>query len=523
MSNELIINSTQNGCRIALLKDKVLSEFHHEADGDKFKVGDIYLGTVRKVVQGLNAAFIDIGYEKDAFLHYLDLGPRFTSLQDFSKRVVTARKGQVIKLEKHRMKPEIDKHGKINDVLSRNQKVLVQVVKEPISTKGPRLSCELSLAGRYMVLVPFSNTVNISKKITSAAERKRLQRLVSSIKPENFGVIVRTVAENKDVRELDQDLRNLVESWEEGMVMLKTAKPRDKVIGEISKASSLLRDVLNESFDSIYIDDKPIYDEVKTYIKTIAPDKEKIVKLYNGRQKIFEQFGIEKQIKSAFGQSVSLKGGGYLIIEHTEALHVIDVNSGNKSNREDGQEATALSVNIEAAKEIARQLRLRDMGGIIVVDFIDMKKAENKKLIHKTMKDQMEVDRSKHTVLPLSRFGLMQITRQRVRPEMNITTKEVCPTCNGTGKISPSILTSDQIERTVDYLLTKQNEKEVTVVVHPYVYAYFTQGTISKRVRWYLKYFKWVKLIQDSSMAVTDFSFLNKMGEEIEVKELNQG
>ncbi len=517
MSNELIINSTQTGCRIALLKDKVLTEFHHEEDDNKFTVGDIYLGTVKKVVQGLNAAFIDIGYEKDAFLHYLDLGPRFTSLQDFSKRVATSKKGKTFQLEKYKMKPEIDKHGKITDVLSRNQKVLVQVVKEPISTKGPRLSCELSLAGRYMVLVPFSNTVNISKKITSAAERKRLSRLVSSIKPDNFGVIVRTVAENKDVRELDQDLRNLLDMWSEGMDKLKSAKPREMVIGEMGKASALLRDVLNESFDSVFIDDKSIYDEVKAYIRKIAPDKEKIVKLYNSKRKIFEQFGIEKQIKSAFGQSVSLKGGGYLIIEHTEALHVIDVNSGNKSNREAGQEATALSVNLEAAREIARQLRLRDMGGIIVVDFIDMKKSENKKLVYKTIKDEMETDRSKHTVLPLSRFGLMQITRQRVRPEMMITTKEVCPTCQGSGKISPSILTSDRIERTIDYLLTKQNEKDISIVVHPYVYAYFTKGTISRRLKWYLRYFKWVKLVQDSSIAITDFKVINKRGEEIEV------
>jgi ribonuclease G len=516
LSNELVINSTQKGCRIALLKNKSLIEFHQDEDSTQFTVGDIYMGTVKKVVQGLNAAFIDIGYEKDAFLHYLDLGPRFTSLQEFAKRV-SGKNSNFSKLEKFNLKPEIDKHGKITNLLSKNQQVLVQVVKEPISTKGPRLSCELSIAGRYMVLVPFSNTVNVSKKITSANERKRLMRLVSSIKPENFGVIIRTVAENKTVRELDSDLRNLISIWENGVTTLKTARPRDKVIGEMSKASSLLRDLLNESFDNIVIDDKEIYDEVKSYIHTIAPEKEKIVKLYNGKAKIFENYGVERQIKSAFGQSVSLKGGGYLIIEHTEALHVIDVNSGNKSNREEGQEATALSVNLEAAREIARQLRLRDMGGIIVVDFIDMKRAENKKLIYKTIKDEMDDDRSKHTVLPLSRFGLMQITRQRVRPEMNIATKEVCPTCNGTGKISASILTSDTIERTIDHLLTQQNEKDITVVVHPYVYAYFTKGTISRRLKWYLRYFKWVKLVQDTSVGITDYKFIDKVGEEIKV------
>ncbi|MEL7002595.1 MAG: Rne/Rng family ribonuclease [Bacteroidota bacterium] len=516
MSNELIINSTQNGCRIALLKNKSLVEFHHENDGNKFTVGDIYLGNVRKVVQGLNAAFIDIGYEKDAFLHYLDLGAKYSSLQEYTKRALHNRKNTSSgKLDKFNIKPDIDKHGKITDVLSKNQQILVQVVKEPISTKGPRLSCELSIAGRYLVLVPFSNTINVSKKITSAEERKRLLRLVSSIKPENFGVIIRTVATGKDVKELDADLRNLVKIWGDGIKKLKHAKPREKVIGEMSKASAILRDVLNESFDNIHVDDKEMFEEVKSYIQTIAPEKEKIVKLFTGRNKIFETFGIERQMKSAFGQSVSLKGGGYLIIEHTEALHVIDVNSGNKSNREEGQEATALSVNIEAAKEVARQLRLRDMGGIIVVDFIDMKRAENKKLIYQTIKEEMAPDRSKFTVLPLSKFGLMQITRQRVRPEMNIVTKEVCPTCNGTGKIQASILVSEQIERNVEFLLTKQNEKGITIVVHPFVYSYYTKGIFSKRVEWYFKYFKWVKLIQDSSMAITEFKFVNKMGEEV--------
>ncbi len=516
MSNELVINSTQNGSRIALLKDKSLVEFHQEEDGNKFTVGDIYLGTVRKVVQGLNAAFIDIGYEKDAFLHYLDLGPKFASLQAFTKQALN-KKNASSKLENFKIRPDIDKHGKITDILSKNQQILVQVVKEPISTKGPRLSCELSLAGRYLVLVPFSNTVNVSKKIVSGEERKRLLRLVSSIKPANFGVIIRTVAKGRDVKELDADLRNLINTWKKGVQHLKVAKPREKVIGEMSKASALLRDVLNESFDNIFIDDKEIYQEVKDYIKTIAPDKEKIVKQFNGRAKIFEHYGIEKQIKSAFGQSVSLKGGGYLIIEHTEALHVIDVNSGNKSNKEEDQEATAVSVNIEAAKEIARQLRLRDMGGIIVVDFIDMKKADNKKLIYRTVKEEMAADRSKFTVLPLSKFGLMQITRQRVRPEMNITTREVCPTCHGTGKISASILVSDQIERNIEYLLSKQNEKDISVVVHPFIYAYFTKGTLSRRLKWFMKYFKWVKLIQDSSVAITEYRFYNKLGEEIDL------
>ncbi len=516
MSNELIISSAQNGSRIALLKDKQLIEFHHEQEGNKFVVGDIYLGMVKKVVPGLNAAFIDIGYEKDAFLHYLDLGPQFGSLQKYTKLV---RAGKITggRLDKFHAEKDIDKHGKIASQLTKGQLVPVQVVKEPISTKGPRLSSELSLAGRYLVLVPFSDAVSVSKKISSSEERKRLQRLIQSIKPQGFGVIIRTVAEGKEVAELDRDLRNLVTTWQEGAARLVNGNTRDKIIGELSKTSSLLRDMLNESFDNIHVDDKKAFEELKTYIHQIAPDKEKILKLYTGKAKIFEHYGVEKQIKSAFGQTVSIRGGGYLIIEHTEALHVIDVNSGNKSTREENQETTALSVNMEAAKEIARQLRLRDMGGIIVVDFIDMRSIDNKKLIYKTMRDEMEQDRAKHTVLPLSKFGLMQITRERVRPQMNIATTEVCPACNGTGKISASILVTDQIEQHIEHLFIKQNEKELVLALHPFLFAYYTKGIISKRVKLFFKYKRWLTLVKDSSLGITEFHFLNKDGEEFDL------
>jgi ribonuclease G len=516
LSNELVINSTQNGCRIALLRDKSLVEYHNEENANKFTVGDIYLGTVKKVVPGLNAAFIDIGYEKDAFLHYLDLGPQLSSLNKFTRFALSG-KNPSYNLSKFKSERDIDKLGKINQVLTKNQKILVQVVKEPISTKGPRLSCELSIAGRYIVLVPFSNTVNISKKLSDREERKRLLRLINSIKPANFGVIIRTVAKGKDVAELDRDLQGLLEKWKSGVKNLKKAKPRDKIIGEMGRVSSLIRDVLNESFDSIVVDDKLLFDEVKAFTKEIAPDKEKIVKKYNGRIKLFESYGIEKQFKTLFGKSVSLPNGGYLVIEHTEALHVIDVNSGNKSVEEKDQESTALKTNLVAAKEIARQLQLRDMGGIIVIDFIDMRRTENKRNLYQSMKDFMKFDRSKFTILPLSKFGLMQITRQRVRPELSIKTIEICPSCGGSGKIAPSILIADQIERDLDYLLTKQNENDITISLHPYLYAYFTAGRISRRMKWFIKYKRWVRLIQDTSLPITDFVFANKQGDRIEL------
>ncbi|PSL03290.1 Rne/Rng family ribonuclease [Cecembia rubra] len=517
MSTELVIDSAQNGSRIALLRDKNLVELHSEGGENQFKVGDIYLGTVKKIVNGLNAAFIDVGYEKDAFLHYQDLGPQINSLNKYIK-LIRNNNYQSFNLKGFEKEGDIEKLGKISNVLAKNNQVLVQVVKEPISTKGPRLSCELSIAGRYLVLVPFADSVSVSKKIRSAEERKRLVRLITSIKPANFGVIIRTVAEGQSVTELDKDLRNLMTSWEDGMKKLNKAKGRDKVIGEMSMASSIIRDLLNESFDAITVEDELIYDQIRSYIRSIAPEKEKIVKLYNGKAKLFENFGIEKQIKSLFGQTISLPQGGYVIIEHTEALHVIDVNSGNKSNQESDQENTALKTNLVAVKEIARQLRLRDMGGIIVIDFIDMKKADNKKVVYDAMRDAMKDDRSKHTVLPLTKFGLMQITRQRVRPEVNIVTKETCPSCGGTGKIQASILVADQLEKDLDHIATIQNVSKIHIGLHPYLYAYFTHGIISKRVRWFFKYFKWVRLIKDSSLPVTEYKFLDDTGEEIELQ-----
>lgn len=518
MSNELLISSTQKGDRIALLQNKQLIEYHVEENGNTFTVGDIYLGVVRKVSKGLNAAFVDIGHEKDAFLHYQDLGPNIRSLNKFLKNSQN-NKAATHKLNGFKYEPEIEKLGNMTQVLSKGQQVLVQVIKEPISTKGPRLSCELSLAGRYIVLVPFSDAISISKKITSKEERQRLSRLMQSIKPENFGVIIRTVAEGKDVAELDKDLSNLVQKWEEGFGLLRTARPRDKVIGEMNRVSSMLRDLLNESFDGVSVDSKEIYDEVKNYIRNFAPDKEKIVRLHAGKTKLFETAGIEKQLKTLFGKSVSLPSGGYLIIEHTEALHVIDVNSGSSANKAEAedQESTAFNANKEAAREIARQLRLRDMGGIIVIDFIDMKKAENKRLIYEQMKTEMQGERSKFTVLPLSKFGLMQITRQRVRPEMNVITLETCPTCNGTGKISASILVADLIEQNIEFIVGKQNEKGLTVRMHPFLYAYFTKGFFSRQVQWLFRYHTWIKVIEDTSLGVTDFKFINKQGEQIEI------
>ncbi len=488
MSNELVIDVQPNGIVIALLDNKQLVEVSKEKSNVQFAVGDIYLGKVKKIMPGLNAAFVDVGYEKDAFLHYLDLGHQFLTLNKFLQQAI-ARKGKGMSISKMKLEPDIDKNGKINDVLKSGQYILVQVAKEPISTKGPRLCSEISLAGRNIVLMPFSDKVSISQKLKSTEEKNRLKQLLQSIKPKNYGVIVRTVAEGKRVAELDKELRGLIGRWEDSFLNIRDITPPSLVLGEMNRTTAILRDILNSSFENIYVNDESAAEDIKQYIASIAPEKEKIVKHIKGELPIFDQLGIDKQIKSSFGKTVSFKSGAYLIIEHTEAFHVIDVNSGNRSKAGNDQETNALEVNIAAAEECARQLRLRDMGGIIVVDFIDMHSAENRHKLFEKMKEMMAKDRTKHNILPLSKFGLMQITRQRVRPEMNVAVQEKCPTCHGTGEISPAVLLTDQIEDQLASIAEKGNEKNITLKVHPFVAAYINQGFFKTlRRKWQASY-----------------------------------
>jgi ribonuclease G len=513
---ELIIDSSPNGATIALLQDKQLVELHKEQITNNYTVGDIYLGRIKKIMPSLNAAFVDVGYEKDAFLHYLDLGPQVQSLLKLTKQV---RSGgyQSKLLDNFKLEGDINKGGKVSDVLSKGQLIPVQIAKEPISTKGPRLSSDLSIAGRYVVLVPFSEVISISKKIKSNTERNRLRKVVESIKPMHFGVIIRTVSEGKGVQELQKDLLDLISKWETFVTKLHGTEPSKKVLGEIGRTSTILRDILNPDFQHIYVNEQSMYDEVRSYIHEISPDLEGIVRLHKHKEPIFEHHGVEKQIKSTFGKTVNLAGGAYLVIEHTEALHVIDVNSGNRTANKENQEENAYQVNKEAAKEIARQLRLRDMGGIVVVDFIDMHKPTNRKELFDYLRAEMSHDRAKHTILPPSKFGLVQITRQRVRPEMNIITSEVCPTCNGTGTIRPTILLLDDIENNFNYILEEQNEKNITLCVHPYIEAYIKKGLFNRQMKWYFKYSQWIKVKSNPAYQITEFKFFSSKDEEIKL------
>jgi len=516
INKELFIHSSPSEVNIALVEDKALVEIHKDKTASGFAVGDIYLGRVRKIMPGLNAAFVNVGYEKDAFLHYLDLGPQVRSLMKFTRMAMSG-KNNMPKLQRFELEHDIDKGGKISNVLAANYQVLVQVAKEPISTKGPRITSEISFAGRYLVLVPFSNKISVSQKIKSGDERNRLKRLIQSIKPNNFGVIIRTVAENKMVADLDNDLKTLVEKWENSVARLAHAQAPQKIIGELDRTSVILRDILSDSFNNIYVDSPVLLDDVKTYIRTIAPEKTGIVKLYKGKTPIFEFFGIDRQIKGSFGRIVTIRSGIYLIIDHTEAMHVIDVNSGHRTNKMDNQEANAIGVNIEAAVEIARQLRLRDMGGIIVIDFIDMRESHNRRKLFQKLRDEMARDRARHTILPPSKFGLVQITRQRVRPEMNLDIIEKCPACGGTGEIRPSILLLGEIENNLRYLIQEQNEKGLRLAVHPIVLGYLTKGFYSIRMKWFVKYRQWIRLRSVSSYNFLEYRFFNRNNDEIKM------
>lgn len=519
MTSEVIIDVQPKDISIALLEDKTLVEFQEEGRSASFSVGNIYLGKVRKIMPGLNACFVDVGYERDAFLHYLDLGPQFSSYQKYLKQVLS-NKQKLFPLSKATMLPDIAKDGSVQNTLEPGQEVLVQIVKEPISTKGPRLTSELSFAGRYLVLMPFNNKVSVSTKIKSSEERTRLKQLIQSIKPKNMGVIVRTVAEGKRVAELDLELKTLLKHWEDTITKAqKATKLPQLCYEETSRTVALLRDLFNPSYENIYVNDENVFEEVKDYVSLIAPDRVQIVKKYTGNLPIFDNFAVTKQLKSSFGKTITFKHGAYLIIEHTEALHVVDVNSGNRSKSNDGQENNAIDVNLGAADELARQLRLRDMGGIIVVDFIDMHEPENRQKLYERMCQNMQKDRAKHNILPLSKFGLMQITRQRVRPAMDVVVDEVCPTCFGKGRIRSSILFTDTLENKIDYLVNKLEIRKFKLHIHPYVAAYINQGIFSLKRKWQMKYGFGIKIVPNQSLAFLQYIFYDKNGEEIDMKD----
>lgn len=518
MKSELVVDVQQKEISIALLEDSRLVSLQKESRNIAYAVGDLYLAKVRKLMPGLNAAFVDVGYEKDAFLHYLDLGSHFNAYSDFIKEALADPK-KIPSPDKFKSSADIPKQGSIANVLTQGQQLLVQIAKEPISSKGPRLTTEISLTGRFLVLIPFSEKISVTSKIKSTEEKIRLRQLVGSIKPKGFGVIVRTSAETKRVAELNQEMRTLLKCWEESIAKMQRSQPPALIYEEESRAVSVIRDIFSASFESIYVNERETMEQIQNYVGLIAPDRKDIVKLYSKDVPIFDSFNITRQIKSSFGKTVSFKSGAYIIIEHTEALHVVDVNSGNRAKAGTDQESNALDVNLKAADEIARQLRLRDMGGIIVIDFIDMNKAEHRQALYDHMKEVMANDRARHNILPLSKFGLMQITRQRVRPALDIATSETCPSCFGKGEIQPSLLFTDKLEEKLDYLVNHLKVSRFTMYIHPFVDAYIKKGLISLYGKWRRRFGRSFKIVPDESMAYLEYKVIDHSGKQIDIHE----
>jgi ribonuclease G len=511
MERELVIQATDLGCDIALLENKELVEFHRESRQNTLNVGDIYWARVKKIMPPLNAVFIDIGEGKEAFLHYTDLGEKFSSFRGFFNRIIQKENE---KIERFLVLPEYPKEGKIGDVLSVNDYLAVQILKEPMSSKGARLSADLSLAGRFLVLTPFMPQSNISRKISNPAERARLREITSKLTIKNVGVIIRTVAEGKSVKELHEDFNELLDKWQGICKKISQAQGIVKLHEEQSKSNTLLRDILNDSFTKIHVHGEELTANIKNYVEKIAPEKSDIIKSYK-KDSVFEVLNLTPRIKSSFNKIIPLPSGGYLIIEQTEAMCVIDVNSGVHKAKKDLLESndSILKTNLEAAKEIARQLRLRDIGGIIVIDFIDTKIQETKETINDAMLGFMQSDKASHTILPLSKFCLMQITRSRTKPQEKVNTKEVCPSCKGSGKVSNVIFITDHILNSLQSVL--KVDKNITLTVHPFVYAYLTKGLISEFIKWQWKLKTRIKLRKNSSLGVVDFHFMDGNGEVI--------
>lgn len=518
MKSELVVDVSREEVSIALLEDSRLVSLQKESRNIAYAVGDLYLAKVKKLMPGLNAAFVDVGYEKDAFLHYLDLGPQFNTYIRYVREALDDKR-KVPSVSKLKFDQDIPKQGTIQDVLKPGDQLLVQVAKEPISTKGPRLTTEISFTGRFMVLMPFGDKISISQKIKSTEEKIRLRQLIGSIKPKGFSVIVRTSAENKRVAELNNEMRTLLKSWEDSIAKMQRAKAPALVYQEDSRTLSMIRDLFAPTFENIHVNDKESYEQIRKYVSLIAPEKDSIVQLYDSEVPIFDHYNITRQIKSSFGKTVSFRSGAYLIIEHTEALHVIDVNSGNRSKSTPDQESNALDVNLKASDEIARQLRLRDMGGIIVVDFIDMAKQEHRQELYDHMREIMANDRARHNILPLSKFGLMQITRQRVRPALDIATAETCPSCFGKGYVQSSLLFTDKLEEKIEYLTEHLKVKKFIMYVHPYVESYIKKGLFSLYSRWRRRYGRGVKVVADESLAFLQYKVLDQNKVEIDLQE----
>lgn len=527
MQKEIIINASDNSQRIAIIEDGRLAELFVESEEKERMVGDIYLGTVAKVMDGIQASFIDIGLDQDAFLHYSDVGDAFREFRaitgdddvidrmsdddddddddDDEEAEQKARKkpGRPPRTHDRRRRPPSQVQ------LVRGQEIVVQIFKEPVGNKGVRVTTEVALPGRFVVLMPFDNKIGVSRKIANFKEKRRLRRLVRGILPPGYGIIIRTVAEGKPEEVLRADLEALIKTWREIERMLRKSRPPTQLYKDMNTSSSTMRDLFSEDVTRVAVDSRRLYRDIRAYLNLVAPHKVDVLVYHGDRAPIFDAFGIEKQIQQSMSRKVWLKSGGYIIIEHTEAMKVIDVNSGRYAAKRE-QELNSMRTNMEAAREIVRQVRLRDLGGIIVIDFIDMDQEENKRKLVDEMRREMRRDRAKFTILPLSDFGLMQITRQRVRDSVQLSLSDNCPTCQGLGYVLSRSAMLTQIERWMRRFRASSKDLRLTLQVHPTIAAFLNEGALSHTARLMLKYFVRLRIEEDYNLAIDDFRVFSR-------------
>lgn len=517
MVKEIIINSASTQTRVAITEDGNLVDFFVDYPENRRMVGDIYLGRIARVKPGIRAAFIDIGMKHDAFLHFSDIGERTQQLQD----MLGDEDSEIDEDDDSndspgtQSKPDSIKSENQIPTLKMGQEILVQIIKEPVNNKGVRVTSSVSLPGRFCVLLPYDNNVGISKKIYDFRERKRLRYIARQIVPENYGLIIRTVAQKQDEEILKDDLKNLMRTWEKIEKEVKSKNPPSLVYQDLNTTVSVIRDLFNDDISKIFVDSKKLYKEIKNYLDLVQPAFSEKVELYKSAYGIFNTFKIEEQIKTLIGRKVLLPSGGYIIIEHTEAMVVIDVNSGKYAKSKD-QESNSLKTDLEASREIARQLRLRDIGGIIVVDFIDLEDDKNRKKVYDELKKEFRKDRAKVSILPMSDFGLIQITRQRIRQNIVQAIKEVCPECHGTGLLTKSSHLVYDLETWLRKFRRKSRERSIIIKCHPSTAAKIREGKIKSLFKLQLKYFVKITLKEDASITPDTFEFLSaKTGREL--------
>jgi ribonuclease G len=460
MFKEIVINADPHETRVAVLEDRELTEILVERADRPHMVGDIFKGKVNAVLPGMQAAFVDLGLPKTAFLHVSDLAESLKDIDDLSD------------LEEHRRRGKRrTSQLKIEDFLEKGEEILVQVTKEPISTKGARVTQQISLPGRFVVFMPGLDHVGVSRKIEGREERSRLKQIIAEIKPANAGVIVRTAGEGKTKKDFSADVKNLAKLWTKIEKKALLAKAPAVINSEMEMSIGLIRDLFTEDINQVTVDSKEVHDEVMEYLKSFSPELRSRVKQFKGNKPIFDHFGIEAEIEKLMQRKVWLKKGGYLSIDQAEALVAIDVNTGRFTGRKN-QEDTIFKTNMEAAREVARQLRLRDLGGIIVIDFIDMEIESNKRAVLDELRMYLKGDRSRTKTFEVSALGLVEMTRQRQGPSLFHYFTEDCPTCAGSGKVYSLESILRRLERLLRRVGVGGKERNLQVKLNPEVAVY---------------------------------------------------